>query len=443
VRRGSREHSDPTGVGARLHEVARSGELAHLPLVDIGEMLREQLVAQSLPSWCSNTLDQVHGGFLLDKGRWLSLGRRDGDRRGKQLVSQSRMLWVLSHAHLHEVELDGHDLLARATDGYRFLREHFHDGEHGGYFWKTNRSGDVRDDRKVLYAHAFVIYALVEFSRASGDGGPLQEALALWRIIMDRLHDRKHRGWVEHARPDWSPLGDRALVPVGRSGVKSANTHLHWMEALTELFAETRDPAVQKTVEEAVDLLSEHCFPVDPRSAHSHFTPAWERVLDSDASRFSLGHNVEFAWLVLHAENLVGRTPSVDRLVDYLDHALESGFDETKGGLNTHADGVGTGGSPRRRIWWVQAELLVALAVALDRAPNGERYEGVLRRHLSFVFGHQIDPRDGVWWEEVDADGRITKPEKQHDWKAGYHEIRSMMLVSDLLGRAGSGRLSR
>jgi cellobiose epimerase len=439
---GSREGSDLTGVGARLHDLARSGELAHLPLVDIGDMLREQLVTQSLPSWCNNTLDPVHGGFLLDKGPRLSLGRRS-DRYGKQLVSQSRMLWVLSHAHRLDVDLEGHDLLARATDGFRFLREHFFDGEHGGYFWRTTRSGDVRDDRKALYAHAFVIYALVEFSRASGDDGPLQEAHALWRIIMDRLHDREHRGWVEHAQSDWNPLDRGALVPVGRSGVKSANANLHWMEALSELFAETRDPAVQAALEEAVDLLCEHCFPVDPRVAHGHFTPAWERVLDSDASRFSLGHNVEFAWLLLRAEDLVGRVPSVDRLVDYLDHALATGVDETKGGLDTNADSERTGGSPRRRIWWVQAELLVALAVALDRAPNGERYEGALRRHLSFVFGHQIDPRDGVWWEEVDVDGRITKPDKQHDWKAGYHEIRAMMLVSDLLGRTGSGCFSR
>ena len=117
--------------------------------------------------------------------------------------------------------------------------------------------------------------------------------------------------------------------------------------------------------------------------------------------------------------------------MSYIDHALETGFDEVRGGLDTHPTRTGSRQAHRERIWWVQAELLAALTEAAARTTQRRRYEDVLRRHLAFVLGRQADPRDGLWWETVDEEGRIVTPSKHHEWKAGYHELRAVTRLSE------------
>ena len=247
-------------------------------MVDIGELLREQVESQVLPSWCRITLDRSYGGFRLG----------DISAPAKQLVSQSRMLWNLAHAHRLGIRPEGCDLLARATDGYQFLQRHLRDPTHGGYFWRVTRSGEIDDDVKALYGQAFVIFALVEFSRASRDPVPLHEALTLWRTVMECLHDPRFGGWTEHASPDWSPPAAGRAAPLDLVDHKSANAHLHWMEALIELGAETGDPAVSSSLEEAVDVLSTHFYPPDPRAAQSIVTADWRQMPGSHEAPISL-----------------------------------------------------------------------------------------------------------------------------------------------------------
>src|SRR5213075_556802 len=95
---------------------------------------------------------------------------------------------------------------------------------------------------------SFVIYAFVEYYRASGDRGALQEAMDLYRLVQEKAHDGKNGGWTEHFTRDWKPLAPRD--PAGEveiSGLKSANTHLHLMEALAELADATQDVTVRKS----------------------------------------------------------------------------------------------------------------------------------------------------------------------------------------------------
>ena len=58
--------------------------------------------------------------------------------------------------------------------------------------------------------------------------------------------------------------GPEAIVEVG--GMKSANTHLHLMEALTELYDATHDPEVRKSLEEAVRINATYFYPLKRRA---------------------------------------------------------------------------------------------------------------------------------------------------------------------------------
>src|SRR5258708_4309921 len=212
--------------------------------------LKAQLSAQVMPYWFDTAQDKEHGGYLLAddlKGR--------GVAKEKQLVSQARMVWGFSHAHRKGFSDGRRNYLKAAEQGRRFLLEHFLDRENGGYFWTTDLSGKVLNDRKILYGEAFVIYAFVEYYRASGDREALRQALDLYQALQRHAHDAQHTGWFEHFARDWKPImSTDARVEVEVGGLKSANAHLHWMEALTELYEATRPLPATHSLEQPLNL---------------------------------------------------------------------------------------------------------------------------------------------------------------------------------------------
>ena len=395
-----------------------------VPAADFGAIARDwhtRLCEKILPYWHDTALDTEHGGYLLAddlKGR--------GVAREKQLVSQSRMVWTFAHVHRHGYRDPARDYLKAAGQGYRFLRTHFLDPDHGGYFWKTDLAGQPVHDCKFLYGQAFVVYAFVEYYRASGDRGALEGAMDLYRDIQRRLHDRENGGWFEHAGRDWQLLapGDpRGQVEV--VGYKSANAHLHWMEALAELYDASRDAAVRQSLEEVLRLNRDYFYPADPGRSCFHRRRDWQPVTDPASAGLSYGHNVEFAWLMLRAEQVLGQTLSWAHFRAHLDHALKHGYDHERGGLYNR----GTGDQPASqtdKIWWVQSEMLAALTDALAHQPRAE-YTLALEQLLRFVDNHLTDPKDGVWIDTVTAEGRPKSTAKAHSWKANYHDVRALV----------------
>lgn len=394
---------------------------AAAPLSQHALEYRAELKNQVLPYWLT-TIDLTNGGYLLSddavKGR--------STPREKSLVSQARMVWTFSHVHNKGLDDAQGTYLNAARNGYHFLLNRFRDREHGGYFWKTSVSGEPTNERKIIYGEAFVIYAFVEYHRATRNPEPLQRAMELYRLIQRRAHDRAHGGWVEHFTRDWKPLPYRD--PAGEvevAGLKSANTHLHLMEAFSELYDVTNDPEVRKSLAEALNINRNYFYPLDAAKSCFHRQPDWKEVTDPRSSGLSYGHNVEFAWLMLRAEEVLGQKRSWKHFQAHLDHALEYGYDHERGGLYNR----GFGNEPandRDKVWWVQAEMMAALADALQHEKNA-RYERKLEQLVHFVNRYQADPRDRVWLDTVTADGQPKGTGKAHGWKANYHDVRALV----------------
>jgi mannose/cellobiose epimerase-like protein (N-acyl-D-glucosamine 2-epimerase family) len=391
------------------------------PFQDDARSWRNELRHKIMPYWYDTAQDLERGGYLLAD----SMNGR-GEAQEKQLVSQTRMIWTFAHVHRLGLGDAKRDWLEAAAQGYRFLQAHFLDPAHGGYYWKTDLAGKPIHDAKFLYGQSFVIYALVEYHRASGDAEPLHQALTLYRLLQRKLHDTSHGGWLEHTEANWLPLkpGDpRNEVEV--VGLKSANAHLHWMEALTELYEVSRDPDVRASLAESLDLNARFFYPLDAGQSCFHRQPNWEPVTDPQSAGLSYGHNVEFAWLMIRAEQVLGRPPSWNHFYAHVDHALDHGYDHQLGGLYNRGF-ENQPASDQRKIWWVQAEMLAALTDSLAHQ-NNPRHERALRQLINFIRTHQVDPRDGVWLDTVRADGRPENPAKAHNWKANYHDVRAIV----------------
>lgn len=401
-------------------------------------LTRQRLPSTMLPYWLEVSRDDEAGGFLLHDdvlrspvrrmGRTFVRGRRSAASDDKQLVTQARLVWVFARAHCRGYGA-GDEYLVAARRGHRFLVDHFLDAEHGGYRWRTDRTGVPVDDVKYLYGQAFVIYAFVELGRASAERGPIDDALALFRTVEDRLHDDRYGGWREQAAGDWSALPvQQVRAEMSFNGRKSADGVVHWLEAITQLHLETRDADVRRSLSEALDVLRTHLFTAEPHLMRERCLVDWTPDT-GDGVGISYGHNVEFAWLMLVAQDALGVERDWDRFHAYVDHTLRLGFDHRRGGAYSRGHGAEPADS-RDKVWWVQCELIGALTAALTESYD-ERYAEALAQTLTFVERYMTDRRDGILLEAVQEDGRRRRPRKSGDWKAGYHDVRAAVKLAE------------
>jgi mannobiose 2-epimerase len=391
--------------------------------------LKTQLIQKILPYWYDTAVDRQNGGYILSD----DAARKAPPATEKQLVTQTRMIWGFSHAHIKGLSDGKRDYLRAAEQGYLFLQEHFLDKEDGGYYWTTDLAGKPLDARKILYGESFAIYGLVEYYRASGDKAALLRAMDLYHVLQNHAHDPKYGGWVEHFERDWKPILDpKAQVIVELGGAKSANTHLHLMEALTELFEATHDKEVRQSLEEALKINSTWFYPSDPSKSTFHRQPDWQPITAPSSAGLSYGHNVEFAWLMIRTEKVLGQTPSWEHFDAELNHALKYGYDHARGGLYSRGFD-NQQASDTDKVWWVQAEMLAALTDGLKHQDN-PAYLEALDKLLSFVLTYQANPTDGIWLDTVAADGKPKATAKAHNWKANYHDVRAMVKFIETFG---------
>ena len=400
--------------------LARTCPVWATELTNYATKFKRVLESHVLPYWYDTAQDTHHGGYLLADD-----GRGNGLASEKHLVSQTRMVWTFSHVWLKGYRDTNRDYLAAAAQGFRFLQRHFRDPVYGGYFWKTDLTGNVTDDRKILYGQAFAIYAMVEYHRASGELEPLRAALELYRLIQRHAHDPDNGGWLEHFERNWQPILDpNAQVEVEIAGCKSANTHLHLMEALAELGAVTRDADVIRSLAEALRINQQYFYPAEPARSCAVRQLDWRPGPGQSNAQLSYGHNVEFAWLMLRAEDVLGRALSWDHFDSYLSHALKYGADTELGGLFYRGPGNGPA-NVQDKVWWVQAEWLAALTEAVRRKLDPD-YIAALEKTAEFVLTRQAD-RDGIWFDTVTRDGQPKDTRKAHNWKANYHDVRALV----------------
>ena len=398
--------------------------------VEWDALLRDRM----LPYWYNTTANSRGGYRVHDPGDrswrarigYLIKGNDQHDTiRG--LVSQSRLIWVFSHAHLLGYSTPQHDYLKRAQDGYSYLIDAMLDREYGGFYWKTDVNRGVIEPHKILYGQSMAIYALVEYHRASGLPEPLKHACSIYEIVQQKFHDKTHKGWIEHCERDFTPLtctGERLPGMPDVVGFKSGDAHLHWMEALTELYSEVKDSSMRDSLIEAIELLCTEFYPRNVSESCEYRLPDWKAVASDDLSGISHGHMIEFAWLLLHAQQALALPRDWDHFESLVRHSLRYGFDHERGGFYFR-------GKPNElacdttKFWWVQAEGLSALTDAAAHFDSDE-YKVPLTQLVNWILNYQIRSDDGVWIVSTDAEARPQNVKKAGEWKAAYHEVRAI-----------------
>ncbi|RYG23109.1 hypothetical protein EON82_15035 [bacterium] len=378
--------------------------------------LEASLWTDLLDRWFPTCVDPK-GGFRQNFGP--DFKPHDDGARG--LVFQSRMTWVCASV------ADGRPAFAKyARHGVRFLKDRMN----GGLTWSLDKNGKPAKERHA-YGISFAIYGLAAAGRHLKDAEALRLAQRAFRYLEEHHYDRKHGGYFEatdlRGRAKLSGKGRDSIGTL--YGQKSQNTHLHLLEAFTELYRAWPNPLVKKRLTETLGLFNKELF-----AAPGHLTLFVRRDWTPASTDTSYGHDVEAAHLMLDAADALGRRDDplvMKRARQLVDNSLAHGWDEKSGGL--YNMGNAAGATDKRKIWWVEAEALLGFATLWTRTQD-PRYGEALADEWAFIKAHGIDHERGGWYEETAEDGTPKRNlPKGHAWKAAYHDGRALLFTARLL----------
>ena len=233
---------------------------------------------------------------------------------------------------------------------------------------------------------------------------------------------------------DWTLSKDLRLSEKDMDEKKSMNTHLHMMEAYTNLYRVRPSDDVRTALKSLVDIFLTlildhrlHCFRL-------FFDEKWTSKTDM----ISFGHDIEGSWLLIEAAEILDepemiksvQSKSIQMALAVQEHGLDK-----DGGLIYE-------GSPKGPIdtdkhWWPQAEAVVGFLNAYQISKE-QCYFDVAFRSWKFIEKYIADRKNGEWiWKVTRENSPITSEYKISEWKGPYHNARACMEILNRLNVIG------
>lgn len=381
--------------------------------------VKEELVKNILPFWMTKMLDSQYGGFY---------GRIDGSNRvhkdaDKGCVLNARILWTFSSAYRI---LTNPEYLKAAERSKDYLLDHFFDKDFGGVYWLLDHKGNILDSKKQIYAQAFAIYGLTEYYRITNDKTCLDKAIDLYMLIEKQSYDDRLDGYFEAFSREWGTLDDLRLSAKDANEKKTMNTHLHVLEAYTNLYRIWKDDRLKKQLYRLINVFTDKIVDSKTFNLNMFFDENWNDKTDF----VSYGHNIESSWLIYEAALVLGDETIIKKVKGICLRIAES----SKVGIM--ADGsmiyenfFKTGIIDSDRHWWVQAETVIGYLNAFGLSGEKE-YLVISLKAWRFISDNLVDRKNGEWYWSVDKNLLPNlKEDKAGFWKCPYHDSRMCLEI--------------
>ena len=253
------------------------------------------LTKNILPYWSTRMVDIKNGGFYgrIDANDQVFPGEDKGG------ILNARILWTFSSAY-RILKDTGYLRLAKRSKDY--IMACFIDRENGGAYRSVRSDGKPSDTRKQTYTQSFFIYGLCEYYRATGDQQALQTAKEIFELFEKYARDKESDGYFEVFSHDWRRTRDMLIGEKSKTDEKSMNTHLHILEAYTNLYRVWPDKRVGDRLRNLVGIFLDRI--IDPKTFHlvCFMDKKWRGTSTVD----SYGHDIEASWLLCEAAGLTG-----------------------------------------------------------------------------------------------------------------------------------------
>lgn len=401
------------------------------------------LVNELLPFWLKRMKDSANGGYLTHFDR----NGNDTGEDEKSLIAQTRCLYTMSSAH--RAGYGNGACRDLAEHGADFLTGRMWDEENGGFFWMADRKGDIKTDSKIIYGQSFAIYSLSEYTLATGDRRGILYAEKVFDLLQKYCTDTMYGGYREMFTRDWVLRGPG----IEGGDRKTLDVHMHLMEAFTTLYECTGKDVHRRKLLEIIDILIHRIIHPEYKTGIPQFFSDWsiapqikfdivwgwdryseEGQKGNATDNTCYGHNAEFAWLLLHALEILGSDagPLKDVFRQIFDHTVDNGIDTEYGGV--YVEGPHSGGVyDREKEFWQQAEVLIGLLDAVIMFGDDKYWQAYKNVHR-FVFDRMVNREAGEWYPLMTRRGEPIWTHMGHSWKINYHTVRSMIKCVSKLG---------
>ena len=379
--------------------------------------------------WQERMVDYRQGGFY---------GRIDGYNvlhpdAEKGAVLNARILWTFAAAARVLNNTPYRILAARAYD---YLMQWFMDREQGGVYWSLNADGTPLDTKKQTYAIAFAIYGLAEYVRLTNNQEALNAAIRLFEDLEAHAYkwdnekmSKCKNGYVEALTRNWQPIADMRLSEKDENGVFTMNTHLHVLEAYTNLYRVLKNvqrddvqgtkERITKQLRTLIDIFANRIF--DPATGHLmlFFDEKWQ----PSNTHTSPGHDIEAAWLLHEALEVLGDEELLNQTLPVI-HSLAQAAEEN---------------IMDEKEWWCYAEAVVGYIDQWKLYQDEKPIESNINLELAetafhYIQTHLMDRENGEWFWTILPDGT---PDRTHDkagfWKCPYHNSRMCIEIIERL----------
>ena len=390
---------------------------------------RVLLETNILSFWQERMVDYRQGGFY---------GRIDGYNvlhpdAEKGAVLNARILWTFAAAARVLNNTPYRILAARAYD---YLMQRFMDREQGGVYWSLNADGTPLDTKKQTYAIAFAIYGLAEYVRLTNNQEALNAAIRLFEDLEAHAYkwdnekmSKCKNGYVEALTRNWQPIADMRLSEKDENGVFTMNTHLHVLEAYTNLYRVLKNvqrddvqgtkERITKQLRTLIDIFANRIF--DPATGHLmlFFDEKWQ----PSNTHTSPGHDIEAAWLLHEALEVLGDEELLNQTLPVI-HSLAQAAEEN---------------IMDEKEWWCYAEAVVGYIDQWKLYQDEKPIESNINLELAetafhYIQTHLMDRENGEWFWTILPDGT---PDRTHDkagfWKCPYHNSRMCIEIIERL----------
>jgi N-acylglucosamine 2-epimerase len=379
------------------------------------ERYRRELTQSVIPFWLHHSLDQQHGGMFTCLAR-------DGTRYDtkKYIWLQGRGMWMFARLY-NEFERRPEFLTASKLI-LDYVQQHAFDSE-GRLYFSLTREGQPFFYQRKPYAAVFVMLGLLEYGKASGEQGYIDQAARLfWQID----------GWIKNpvsmGRPDLAgnpPVSNLANVMVLAS-------------IAIELAQVSDDPRYIQVMRDAMDGVVKHYDPKNRILIEN--VPLDGRDISEwpEGRLFNPGHSIEVAWFLLHMLEFIPSAAHRTLALDALEGSLAYGWDPEYGGITYFMD---TAGLPtlqlesNMKLWWPHTEAIYALVLAYTLTGE-QRWLDWLEKVDTYSFTHFADPQYGEWFGYCDRRGEVALNAKGGNYKGFFHLPRALLFSIQAIEKA-------
>ena len=382
------------------------------------EEMQEEL-QNILSYWITHTVDNQYGGFY---GK-VNNDNNVGDTAPKGSVLNSRILWSFSSAYNLTKKVQ---YLQMAERAYKYICRYFIDRNFGGVYWTVDHTGKPLDTKKQVYALSFAVYGLSEYFKSSGEEDAKRLAIELYETIAEHSYDKTNGGYTEAFTREWKEIADLRLSTKDANEKKSMNTHLHVLESFANLYQVWPDENLKQRIIELINIFPDHIIDSENHHLRLFFDEDW----NARGNIHSYGHDIEAAWLIQDAAEIVGDPALVEKMKGYsveMAKAATEGLDKD-GGL-WYEYNANDKQLVREKHSWPQAEAMVGFFNAWQITTE-ESYLQKSVASWNFVKKYILDKTKGEWyWGVTDDYSCMAGQDKVGLWKCPYHNSRACIEI--------------